>query len=107
LPSVLYPTGNAETSGRLDQRETTKGFLSQISFQYVSSGDALLDKAESTLDSTERTLLYKKAQQILAEEGGAIIPVYSATVGAMRHGCSGFLPHVDMNRISYAEINCN
>jgi peptide/nickel transport system substrate-binding protein len=69
--------------------------------------DALLDKAESTLDPTERTVLYKKAQRILAEEGGAIIPVFSATVGAMRQGCSGFVPHVDMNRISYAEIHCD
>jgi peptide/nickel transport system substrate-binding protein len=69
--------------------------------------DALLNKAESTTDPAARTALYQQAQKTLTEEGGAIIPLFTTIVAAMRQGCSGFVPHVDNNRISFAEIHCD
>ena len=49
--------------------------------------DALLDKAESTTDPAARTALYQQAQKTLTEEGGAIIPLFTTIVAAMRQGC--------------------
>ncbi len=51
--------------------------------------DKLLDDAASTLDSAQRVALYKKAQQILIEEGGAIVPVFASIVGAVRKELHG------------------
>ena len=69
--------------------------------------DALLDKAATTIDDAERRKLYQEAQRLIAEEGGVIIPVFSATVAATRKGCSGYTPSADHNRPNFREIVCD
>jgi peptide/nickel transport system substrate-binding protein len=69
--------------------------------------DALLDKAAQTIDDAERRKLYQAAQKMIAEEGGVIIPVFSATVAATRKGCSGYTPSADHNRPNFREIACD
>lgn len=69
--------------------------------------DALLDKAATTIDDAERRKLYQEAQRLIAEEGGVIIPVFSATVAATRKGCSGYTPSADHNRPNFREIACD
>jgi peptide/nickel transport system substrate-binding protein len=68
--------------------------------------DALLKQASETVDAGARMDLYKKAQQILAEEGGVIVPAFTSLVSALRKGCTGYEPHVDINRMRFADLAC-
>lgn len=68
--------------------------------------DALLDKANSTLDAGERRKLYQQANQLLAEDGGVVAPVFATLVAAMRTSCSGFTPHSDWNRVDLKNLQC-
>jgi len=68
--------------------------------------DALLDKAAQTIDAKDRRKLYQDAQRMIAEEGGVIIPIFSATIAATRKGCSGYAPSADHNRPVFANIVC-
>ena len=54
--------------------------------------DALLLKANTTVDPAERTKLYQQAGQLLASEGGLILPMFVHQVLALRKGCSGYPP---------------
>src|SRR5579871_1554031 len=55
--------------------------------------DNLLLQAAQTPDADARADLYKKAEKMLAEEGGVIIPMFVHQVVAVRKGCSGYVPH--------------
>lgn len=68
--------------------------------------DALLTKASSTVDTDKRIEMYKTAQQILADEGGVIVPAFASVGSAIRKGCKGFSPHVDINRMSFSALKC-
>jgi peptide/nickel transport system substrate-binding protein len=68
--------------------------------------DALLDEAARTVDEGARMELYKKAQRMLAEEGGVIIPMFANIVAATRKGCSGYTPPGDHNRPDFSQIVC-
>lgn len=68
--------------------------------------DALLDEAAGTLDASARRKLYQQAQRMIAEEGGVIIPIFSATVAALRKGCTGYTPSADHNRPNFKDIAC-
>jgi peptide/nickel transport system substrate-binding protein len=69
--------------------------------------DALLDKAATTLDATERRKLYQEAQRLISEEGGVLIPMFANIVAATRKGCAGYTPASDHNRPDFAEIACD
>ena len=73
---------------------------------YRDDYDALLSKASVTVDADERADLYKQAQQLLAEEGGVIIPMFIHQVAALRKGCSGFVPHVNNQYLDFENIEC-
>lgn len=73
---------------------------------YRPDFDALVTKAGQTADPSQRTALYRDAQRIVAEEGGMILPIFTSAVAGLRKGCSGYAPHVDVNRIDYAELSC-
>ncbi len=60
--------------------------------------DALLDKANATVDQNARTALYKQAEQMITEQGGVIIPVFMHMVAAMRTNCTGYVRHVRVDR---------
>lgn len=68
--------------------------------------DALVVRAGQTADTEERNALYREAQQIVADEGGMILPVFTSVVAGLRKGCSGYVPNVDVNRIDYSELTC-
>lgn len=69
--------------------------------------DKLVADAGMTLDEDKRRGLYQDAQRMLAEESGLILPAFSAVVSMVRQGCSGFQPHVEVNRVQYENISCN
>jgi peptide/nickel transport system substrate-binding protein len=68
--------------------------------------DALLADASATSDPTARANLYKKAQKILAEEGGVIVPAFASVISALRKGCTGYMPQGDINRMRFADLSC-
>lgn len=68
--------------------------------------DALLDKANSTLDPEKRREYYREAQKLLSEEGGVIAPVFQNLVAALRGNCDGYHPHSDINRAEFRYLHC-
>jgi peptide/nickel transport system substrate-binding protein len=68
--------------------------------------DALLTQANQTIDEGERNALYQQAQQLLAEEGGVIIPMFVHQVLALRNGCSGYQPHVQNFNLNFESLTC-
>ncbi len=73
---------------------------------YRDDYDALLDKADSTLDDNERIESWKKAQKLLAEEGGAITVAFYSQVAASRSNCSGYKPHTTAFYFDFREVEC-
>ncbi len=72
---------------------------------YRDDFDQLLDQAATTLDPGKSAEYYKKAQEIIADEGGQILPVFASLVAAVRKGCSGFTPHIE-SRMMFQDITC-
>ena len=50
--------------------------------------------------------LYRKAGRMLSEEGGAILPVFQQIVAAVRSGCRGYQPHVQLSRADLRAAVC-
>ena len=67
----------------------------------------MLNQAAATIDTDERNAVYMKAQQMLAEEGGVIIPMFIHQVSAIRSACSGFQPHVSAHYVDFENIQCD
>ncbi|MEA2782785.1 MAG: peptide/nickel transport system substrate-binding protein [Rhodospirillaceae bacterium] len=68
--------------------------------------DALLLKANTTVDSAERTKLYQQAGEQLAKEGGVILPMFVHQVLALRKGCSGYTPRAQNFNLKFQDISC-
>lgn len=68
--------------------------------------DALLLKANTTVDAEERIKLYQEAGRILAEEGGVIIPMFVHQVLALRKGCSGYEPRAQNFNLNFENLTC-
>ena len=68
--------------------------------------DKLLDQANSTIDPAERHKLYQAANKLIAEDGGAIAPVFATLIAAVRTNCDGFTPHSDWNRVDVKSLHC-
>ena len=68
--------------------------------------DALLDKANATADPAERAKILGEAQRILATEGGVVMPIFASVVSALRKGCTGYRPHIQVNFIDYRNLEC-
>jgi peptide/nickel transport system substrate-binding protein len=68
--------------------------------------DALLAEAAVTVDDQARADLYKQAQQMLAEEGGVIVPMFIHQVLALREGCTGYTPHVQNFNLNFEDLTC-
>jgi len=67
----------------------------------------LLDRADATLDDAERLELWKEAQKLLAEEGGAIITAFYPAVAAVRSNCSGYAPHPARYYFEFLDVACS
>ena len=68
--------------------------------------DALLDRADGTADPARRADILKQAQRMLAEEGGAIIPVFAPVIAGVRAECSGYVPHPSLNYLDFKSVSC-
>ncbi|MFZ4663255.1 MAG: ABC transporter substrate-binding protein [Caldilineaceae bacterium] len=62
--------------------------------------DQLLDDARKELDFEKRKALYQQAQQLLSDEGGAIIPAFAYSVSAAHKRVQG----VDMRFIRWNQV---
>jgi peptide/nickel transport system substrate-binding protein len=68
--------------------------------------DALLLKANTTVDTEERNKLYQEAGRMLAEEGGVIIPMFVHQVLALRKGCTGYEPRAQNFNLNFEDLSC-
>jgi peptide/nickel transport system substrate-binding protein len=67
--------------------------------------DQLLDDARKELDLAKRTELYQKAQQLIVDEGGVIIPFFKNEVDVMNARVKGIpLDKFDYDNIPWQEI---
>ncbi len=55
--------------------------------------DEAIETARKTKDENKRAVLYQKAQRILSEQGGTIIPYFMDTLAASRSNVEGWEPH--------------
>jgi len=65
--------------------------------------DQLLDDARKELDLAKRTELYQMAQQLIADEGGAIIPFFVNTIAVSEARVKG-IPPVAYDQIPWHKI---
>jgi peptide/nickel transport system substrate-binding protein len=68
--------------------------------------DALVIGARTEVDEAKRAEMVKQAQEILATDGGVIIPAFFVDVAVMRTGCEGFVPHPSAAILNYETLTC-
>ena len=68
--------------------------------------DALLLKANTTVDEKERNAHYQELGRMLAEEGGVILPMFVHQVLGLRAACSGYEPRAQNFNINYENMSC-
>lgn len=68
--------------------------------------DALLLKANTTVDQAERIKLHQQVGKLLAEEGGVIIPMFVHQVLALRKGCTGYTPRAQNFNLNFEDLSC-
>ena len=68
--------------------------------------DNLLLEAARTPDDAARAELYKKAEKMLADEGGVIIPMFVHQVVGVRKGCTGYVPHASAYNVRLQDFGC-
>lgn len=69
--------------------------------------DALLAQAATTTDPEARLAVYAAAGQMLAEEGGVIIPMFVHQVLAIRSACTGYTPRAQNFNLSFETLSCS
>lgn len=55
--------------------------------------DEIVREARSVIDQDERAELYARAQEILSEEGGVIIPYFMSVTGGWNDHVHGYTMH--------------
>ena len=68
--------------------------------------DALLQQANTTVDEAERNKLFQQAGQLLATEGGLILPMFVHQVLALRKGCEGYEPRAQNFNLNFENLSC-
>ena len=68
--------------------------------------DALLLKANTTADAAERKKLFQQTGELLAKEGGLILPMFVHQVLAVRAGCSGYEPRAQNFNLNFENFSC-
>ena len=69
--------------------------------------DALLLKANTTVDKAERIKLHQQVGKLLADEGGVIIPMFVHQVLALRKGCTGYTPRAQNFNLNFEDLSCS
>jgi peptide/nickel transport system substrate-binding protein len=72
----------------------------------VPAFDALIRKANTTVDPTARSAAYKQAGKMLTEQGGEIIPAFQRVVAAERSNCSGYVPSIQFVQFDLTHLQC-
>jgi peptide/nickel transport system substrate-binding protein len=72
----------------------------------VPGYDALIQKANTTVDPAARSALYKQAGKMLTEQGGEIIPMFQRVVAAQRSNCSGYVPSIQFVQFDLTKLQC-
>jgi peptide/nickel transport system substrate-binding protein len=72
----------------------------------VPAYDALLQKANTTVDPAARRALYQQAGKMLTEQGGEIIPMFQRVVAAQRSNCSGYNPSIQFVQFDLTQLQC-
>jgi len=73
---------------------------------YRDDFDALLDAANTEPDPDARRALFQQAEQMLTEEGGALIPAFQQIVAGLSSQCTGYTPHVQLSRVDLRRVEC-
>ena len=68
--------------------------------------DALLLKANTTVDPAERIKLFQQTGELLAKEGGLILPMFVHQVLAIRKGCDGYEPRAQNFNLNFENLSC-
>ncbi|CAN5497047.1 ABC transporter substrate-binding protein [soil metagenome] len=68
--------------------------------------DAMLLKANTTVDPAERTKLFQQTGELLAKEGGLILPMFVHQVLALRKGCEGYTPLAQNFNLNFEGLSC-
>jgi peptide/nickel transport system substrate-binding protein len=69
--------------------------------------DALLLKANTTVDNAERQKLFQQTGELLAKEGGLVLPMFVHQVLALRKGCTGYTPRAQNFNLSFEDLTCS
>ncbi|MGH6717981.1 MAG: ABC transporter substrate-binding protein, partial [Alphaproteobacteria bacterium] len=69
--------------------------------------DGLLQAARTELDPDKRVAILKQAQQLLSEEGGVIVAMFTHQIAGVRTACSGFEPHAQNFNLNFEELACS
>ena len=98
----------ASKSGRTADEAMALFYLSGVSWNDTNwknaDFDAAIAEARQTLDPGKRTELYQKAQRLIQEDGGVILPVFSAVLGAQRTGLTGWTLPVQKYDVEFTEV---
>ena len=68
--------------------------------------DALLLKANTTVDEAERNKVFQQTGELLAKEGGLILPMFVHQVLAIRKGCEGYEPRAQNFNLNFETLSC-
>jgi peptide/nickel transport system substrate-binding protein len=69
--------------------------------------DALLLKANTTVDTEERLKLFRQTGELLAKEGGLVLPMFVHQVLALRKGCEGYTPRAQNFNLNFEDLSCS
>ena len=72
----------------------------------VPEYDALIAKANTTVDPAARRALYQQAGKMITEQGGEIIPMFQRVVAAQRSNCSGYVPSIQFVQFDFTKLQC-
>ncbi len=72
----------------------------------VPAYDALIKKANTTVNPVARSNVYKQAGKMLTEQGGEIIPMFQRVVAAQRSNCSGYHPSIQFVQFDLTHLQC-
>ena len=73
---------------------------------YRDDYDAMLDEANAAIDLDDRAMHLKRAQTLLSEEGGVIVPAFFPSIAAIRNECSGYQPHTVRYFFHFRDVGC-
>lgn len=69
--------------------------------------DAMLLKANTTVDAAERLKLFQQTGELLAKEGGLILPMFVHQVLALRKDCEGYTPRAQNFNLNFEDLSCS